>query len=237
MNWSASYFRADNNNDILFVTSAQSGFGYFRNFGQTRRRGIETEANKTFMEKVTLGVGYTLLAATYESAETVNGTGNSSNDAGNGLEGTIDIKPGDRVPLTPRHMLKSFIDYQPTRKLSFDLSLVAVSSALARGNENGLHQPDGNYYLGPGKSSGYGVVDAGARYQFHPRLELVAQLNNVFNKRYASAAQIGPTGFTEANTFIARPFAAINGEFPVQQSTFFAPGAPRSFWVATRVKF
>src|SRR6185436_12944772 len=102
VNWSASYFRADNHNDILFVTSPQTGFGYFRNFGKTRRQGIETEANKTFVEQVTLGGGYTFLAATYGSAETVNGTGNSSNDAGKGLEGTIDIKPGDRIPLAPR---------------------------------------------------------------------------------------------------------------------------------------
>jgi outer membrane receptor protein involved in Fe transport len=100
-----------------------------------------------------------------------------------------------------------------------------------------MHQPDGTHYLGPGKSAGYGVVDAGARYLIHPRLELIAQLNNIFNKRYATAAQIGPTGFTESNTFIARPFPPISGEFPVQQSTFFAPGAPRMFWVGTRVKF
>ena len=237
LNWSASYFRAGNNNDILFVTSTQSGFGYFRNFGQTRRQGIETELNKTLLEKVTLGGGYTFLDATYASAETVNGTGNSSNNAGSGLEGTIDIEPGDRIPLTPRHMLKVFIDYQAKPKLSFALGLVAVSSAIARGNENGRHQPDGIYYLGPGKSGGYGVVDAGMHYQIHPKLELNAQLNNVFNKRYSTAAQIGPTAFTESNTFTARPFPAINGEFPVQQSTFFAPGAPRMFWVGTRVKF
>jgi outer membrane receptor protein involved in Fe transport len=237
LNWNASYFRADNNNDILFVTSAQSGFGYFRNFGKTRRQGIEAEANKTFAEKVTLGAGYTFLHATYESAETVNGTGNSSNDAGNGLEGTIDIEPGNRIPLTPQHMFKAFIDYQMLSKLSFNLNLVAVSSSIARGNENGLHQPDGTYYLGPGKSAGYGVVDAGTRFEIHRRLELIVQLNNVFNKRYATAAQIGPTGFTASNTFIARPFPAINGDFPVQQSTFFAPGAPRMFSVGTRVKF
>jgi outer membrane receptor protein involved in Fe transport len=237
LKWNASYFRADNNNDILFVTSAQSGFGYFRNFGKTRRQGIEADANKTFAEKVTLGAGYTFLHATYESSETVNGTGNSSNNAGNGLEGTIDIERGNRIPLTPQHMFKAFVDYQVIPKLSFALNLVAVSSSIARGNENGLHQPDGTYYLGPGKSAGYGVVDAGARLEIHPKLELVAQLNNVFNKRYSSAAQIGPTGFTAANTFIARPFPAITGEFPVQQSTFFAPGAPRMFWVGTRVKF
>jgi outer membrane receptor protein involved in Fe transport len=237
LNWNVSYFHADNSNDILFVTSAQSGFGYFKNFGKTRRQGLEVEANKTFLEKVTLGGGYTLLDATYQSAETVNGTGNSSNDAGPGLEGTIDIKPGNRIPLTPRHMLKTYIDYQALKSLSFDVSLVAVSSSIARVNENSLHQPDGVYYLGPGKSAGYGVVDAGARYQIHPKLELIAQLNNVFNKRYATAAQIGPFGFTDSENFIARPFPAINGEFPVRQSTFFAPGAPRQFSVGTRVRF
>ena len=237
LQWTASYFRADNNNDILFVTSPQSGFGYFRNFGQTRRQGVELEASKTFLEKVTLGGGYTFLDATYESPETVNGAGNSSNDSGGGLEGTIAIKPGNRIPLTPQHMLKTFVDYQVIARLSFDVALVAVSSSLARGNENGLHQSDGFYYLGPGKSAGYGVVDAGTRFLIHPKLELFAKFDNVFNKRYATAAQIGPTGFTASNTFIARPFPAVNGEFPVQQSTFFAPGAPRMFSVGTRVKF
>ena len=36
-------FRADNRDDILFVLSEQTGFGYFRNFGETRRKGIELE--------------------------------------------------------------------------------------------------------------------------------------------------------------------------------------------------
>ena len=34
-------FRAENNDDILFVMSDQTGFGYFRNFGETRRQGVE----------------------------------------------------------------------------------------------------------------------------------------------------------------------------------------------------
>jgi len=237
LNWNAGYFRADNNNDILFVTSTQSGFGYFKNFGKTRRQGIEAGMNGTLYKKVTIGGGYTFLDATYESPETLTGTGNSTNDSGSGLEGVIEIEPGDRIPLTPRHILKAFVDYRPTKKLFFDLNLVAASSSFARGNENNLHQPESPYYLGPGKSAGYGVVNSGVRFDVLRWIELTAQLNNIFDKRYASAAQLGTTAFTSNATFIARPFPAIGGEFPLQQTTFFAPGSPRTFSVSTRVKF
>jgi outer membrane receptor protein involved in Fe transport len=237
LSWNASYFFAENNNDILFVTSTQSGFGYFKNFGQTRRQGVEIGLNSTIAKKITIGGGYTFLDATFQSAEVLNGAGNSSNDAGAGLDGTIDITSGDRLPLTPRHMLKTFIDYQALKKLSFGLDLVAVSSSLARGNENDQHQPDGTFYLGQGRAAGYGVVNAGAHYRLLPNLELVVQLTNLFNTRYDTAAQLGPTAFTSAGNFIARPFPPIGGEFPVTGSTFFAPGAPRMFSIATRVRF
>ena len=43
--WSAGVFHADNKDDILFVASTQTGFGYFKNFGSTRRQGIELGIN------------------------------------------------------------------------------------------------------------------------------------------------------------------------------------------------
>ena len=52
-----------------------------------------------------------------------------------------------------------------------------------------------------------------------------------------SAAQLGPTGFTEAGNFIARPFAAIGGAFPLLHATFYAPGAPRSAWAGLQFKW
>ena len=59
------------------------------------------------LPRVTLRAGYTFLDATYQSAETVNGESNSSNDAAEGgrpgLEGSIEIEPGDRIPMMPRH--------------------------------------------------------------------------------------------------------------------------------------
>jgi outer membrane receptor protein involved in Fe transport len=115
--------------------------------------------------------------------------------------------------------------------------MVAVSSAIARGNENNQHQPDGIVYLGPGKSPGYAVLNVSTNYHLTSKLDLFAQLNNLLDHRYYSAAQLGPTGYTDTGSFIARPFPPVGGEFPVQQATFLAPGAPTIFWIGTRVRF
>jgi len=93
---------------------------------------------------------------------------------------------------------------------------IAASSTFARGNENNRHQPDGTYYLGPGTSDAYGVVNLGVRYRLTKQLELTGQVNNLFDHHYSSAAQLGPTGFTDTGNFIARPLPPIGGEFRTQ---------------------
>ncbi|HEX4346487.1 MAG TPA: TonB-dependent receptor, partial [Vicinamibacterales bacterium] len=238
--WNISAFRANNNNDILFLASEQTGFGYFKNFGQTRRQGVDASATIR-ISRVSLGGGYTFLDATYQSAETFDGSSNSTNATalagGKGLEGTIEVVPGDRIPLVPRRMVKAFADYDATRSLSLDLDLVGVSSSYARGNENNQDQPDGTYYLGSGSSPGYVVVNAGAHFQIRKGIQVVAEVNNLFDRQYYTAAQLEATGITANKTFVARPFAAVNGDFPLLQATFLAPGAPRQAWVGLRVKF
>jgi outer membrane receptor protein involved in Fe transport len=238
--WTAGFFRSDNHDDILFVTSEQSGFGYFKNFGQTRRQGLELGAHRK-VGVVTVGTGYTLLSATYQSEETVNGESNSSNDAAEagarGLEGSIEIEPGDRIPLIPRHMFKAYAEIPIGARLSVDVDVQAVSSSYARGNENNLHEPDGTYYLGEGTVPGYAIVNLGAGYRATPWLQVLAQVTNLFDREYYTAAQLGPMGFTDTGNFIARALPAIGGEFPVRQSTFYAPGAPIRGWIGARIKF
>jgi len=141
------------------------------------------------------------------------------------------------MPFIPRHMLKVFGDVQITRALAIDIDLLAVSSSYARGNENNLHEPDDVYYVGPGTSPGYGVVNLGARYTVTRWLQLLGQINNLFDRRYYTGAQLGALGFTDNETFIARPFPAVNGEFPIRHSTFYAPGAPIRGWVGMRLMF
>ena len=235
--WNASYFRAGNEDDILFVRSEQTGFGYFKNFGRTRREGLEIGARGR-AGRVAIGGGYTFLAATFRSEEEVNGEGNSSNDAdAPGLEGVIEIEPGDRIPLIPRHMLKVYAEIQVTRAFGLDADLVALSGVGARGNENGQHEADGIYYLGPGATEPYAVVNLGARYALTSWLTAIGQVNNLFDHRYATAALLGSTGFTAAGSFVARPFPPVGGEFPLTHSTFYAPGAPIRAWAGARVHF
>jgi outer membrane receptor protein involved in Fe transport len=81
------------------------------------------------------------------------------------------------------------------------------------------------------------VANLGGRYQLHRRVQLFVQANNLLNRRYYTAAQLGSTGFTAAGNYVARPFPAIGGAFPVQQTTFFAPGAPRGAWGGIRFTF
>ena len=236
VSWNAGFFHADNSDDILFVASEQTGFGYFKNFGKTRRQGIELGVNAR-KGRLTAGAGYTWLDATFQSEETIDGTGNSTNEAGRGLEGTIEIEPGDRIPLIPQHMFKAFADVQVMPKLSVDIDLIAASGVFARGNENNAHEPDNTYYLGPGSTPAYGIVNIGVRYDLSKWLQLIAQFNNVFDSQYYTAAQLQGTGFTATGNYIARPFPAVAGEFPVQQATFYAPGAPATYWIGTRVRF
>lgn len=239
--WNAGIFRATNNDDILFVADNQAGYGYFKNFGQTRRQGLELGLSGQ-VGKFNLGAQYTWLDATYQSFDTVNGSGNSSNSSASagapGQDGTISIRPGDRMPLIPRQMLKLFADYAVSPAFTLNASMVAMSGTLARGNENGAHQPDGTYYLGSGRSAGYAVFNLGGSYRATPKLQFTAHIDNVFDTQYNTAAQLGATGFDASGNFAARSLGGSSASgFAVPQSTFYAPGAPRRFWIGLRYAF
>jgi outer membrane receptor protein involved in Fe transport len=231
--WSLGVFRSDNRDDLLFVADDAAGFGYFKNFGKTRRQGLELGLSAEPGKGLTAGLNFTLLDATYRTAEVVNGASNSSNDAAQaglpGVQGVIAIRPGDRIPLVPRRMLKLYADLDVGDAWSLGADAVAMAGATARGNENGQHQPDGVYYLGPGRSAGYAVVNLNAAWKPTKGLKLFAQVANLLDRAHSTAAQLGPTGFDDAGHFQSRPFAAnANGDRPLRHASFFAPGAPRS---------
>ena len=232
LRWQLGGFRADSRDDILFVASRQSGSGYFKNVDRTRRQGVELGLSGEH-GAFNWGLDYTYLDATYQSAETLTAAANSSQDA----SGNIRVQPGDRLPLTPRHLVKLRADYRFSPQWQAGVAMRAVAGSLARGNENGQHQSDGVYNLGPGRSAGYAVWDLTGEYRPTTQLTVFGQVNNVFDRRYATAAQLGATGFTSDGNFVARPFAAVGGKYPLMHATFYAPGAPRSFWLGVRYEF
>jgi outer membrane receptor protein involved in Fe transport len=235
---SASAFRTDSKDDILFVTASATGYGYFRNFGQTRRQGIEISGSAN-LGALRLNASYTLLDATYRSGERVGGSGNSSNEAAApGFEGSIEVQKGDHILLVPRHLLKAALGWQVSRQIALDLDATASSGVYARGNENNRHRADGTYYLGAGKTDGYVLTNLTLTYQPSPRTTLTLGIRNLLDTRYATGAQLGATAFDANGQFVARPFAGpvIDGERPLLHSTFLAPGAPRAFTLGLRVR-
>jgi len=243
--WNAGAFRGDNRNDILFVSSVQLGTGYFQNFARTRREGFDADLDGR-IGRVTWGLDYTFLLATYQSPATVDGSANNTSDTAlsgyPGLDGNIYIHAGNRIPLIPKQSGKAYADVQATSKLVFDLSEVAVSSSYARGNENNAYKADGVYYLGPGVAPGYAVSNLLAHYDLTKHFQLAIQADNLFNLRYYTAAQLANTGLSSQGTFLARPFpeyttGAQAGNYPLTSATFFTPGAPRRAWVELRIRF
>jgi outer membrane receptor protein involved in Fe transport len=241
LQWSAGVFRAENKDDILFVADNQSGYGYFKNFGKTRRQGFELGLNGQ-QGNLKFGANYTWLDATYQSKETVNGSGNSSNqnaiNGEPGLEGNIQIMPGDRIPLIPRHMLKLSASFAATSAFTINASMTAIAGVFARGNENNVHQPDGVFYSSDGKTKGYALFNLGAKYKVTPKLQFTAQINNLFDTRYTTGAQLGANGFDANGNFAARPASSANdANYPIKRTTFYAPGAPRLYLIGLKYTF
>ena len=239
--WAVTVYRAENTDDILFVAApAAPQSGFFKNFGKTRRDGLELSLSQS-LASVSAGASYTYLDATFRSFETVPGASNSANSvaaadtAARGVEGgTIQIRPGNRIPLTPQHIFKAHVDWQTTPMLSLGLNVIAIGSSYARGNENNAHEQDGVFYLGNGKSAGYAVLNLGSQYRVDPQLVLFAQVYNLLDKKYATTSLLSPTGFTAGGSFIARPFANPDA---IQHATFYSPGTPRTGWVGVRYSF
>jgi outer membrane receptor protein involved in Fe transport len=241
--WNAGYFHATNYNDLLFIASPQTGFGYFTNFGKTRREGAEA-AVSAHLHNMETGAEYTFLDATYQSAQTIESGSNSSNTNALGGEpgvtdgGLINIVPGNHIPQVPQHMLKLYSDYHPLRKLSISTDFNLISSSYVRGNENNLDQVVAPYYLGPGKSPGFGIVNMGTRYTFNPHFELFAEINNVLNRHYYTAGQLSDTPYNDSGAFAAREFAKnASGDYPIRNTTYLAPGAPFGIFGGLKVSF
>ncbi|WP_213806088.1 TonB-dependent receptor [Granulicella sp. dw_53] len=244
--WSAGFFHTNNYDDLLFVASQQTGYGFFQNFGKTRRLGVEANLS-AHLHNLDAGAEYTFLNATYQSSQTLGSGSNSSNSnatsGGKGITdgGNITISPGNRIPQVPQHLMKLYADYHPLKRLSVDADLNLIGASYVRGNENNQHQPDGVYYLGPGQSPGYGVANLGARYKINAHYELFAQINNLLNRHYYTAGQLASTPYDNSGAFTPRPFASITFDgdtaFPIRNSTFFAPGAPITVFGGLKVSF
>jgi iron complex outermembrane recepter protein len=228
MRWNASVFRTVNKDDLLFVSSGLSR-GYFTNFGRTLRQGVELGLGQQ-TEALDWSLSYSYLRARYDSPACLVSESNSSAETSPACtgEGEIAVRPGDRLPGLPAHHLKFNVDWRVTPAWAVGAQYRAYSHQTVRGNENGAHTPDGAGFSGSGHLGGYALLDLTASWRPRRGFELFAKVANVFDRRYASAGQLGRNGFDAAGAVLP-PEAWRNEQF-------VAPGAPRAVWVGMRMQ-
>ena len=216
LKWAATAFRTTSNDDILFVSSSSSS-GFFENFGQTRRQGLEAAVERA-RGSFAWALNYSLVDATYQSGALLFSQANSTADA----NGNIQVSPGDRIPGIPRQHLNAFVKYGFTDKFGVRANAVAVSRQFARGNDNNAHQADGVNFLGSGEIAGYALLNLNFDYKLEKGFQLFARVSNVLDRRYTTAGALRQNFFPAGS--LAAPGAQTN-------ETFYAPGAPRAIWV------
>lgn len=250
--WNIAVFRTDLKDDILFVGSPVSNqLGYFTNFGQTRREGVELGTNFV-QDKFDFDINYTYLLATYQSAARLRNNANSTSQFDVSNLGNLSerfsylVEPGDQLPGVPNHQIKLAFEYHITPKIDIGVNLNGFSSSYVRGNENNQHQAgsvtsvvdnigttETRTFQDSGKIPGYAVLHLQAQYRIQKGITLFAKVNNLFDKEYYTA------GSLVSNPFVASGGAPGNlgvsgfnhNSSNWERSTAYSPGAPRALWV------
>ncbi|MFO1376519.1 MAG: TonB-dependent receptor [Steroidobacteraceae bacterium] len=212
--WNATVYTTALDNDILF-TAVGGSQGFFANVPKTRRRGLEFGVQGT-AGPLRLAGNLAFIDATFDSAvDLFNPVANAVDP---GQPAAIAVDPGDRLPGTPRRLLKLNADYDVTRRLSLGIGLQHASGQRLRGDESN-RQPG----LG-----GYTLVNLRGSLDLGRGMRLFTRVDNLLGRDYASLGALNRNGFDADG----EPLGGV-GPGPVQR--FVSPGTPRSVWVGIEV--
>jgi iron complex outermembrane receptor protein len=217
LSWNASMFRTDLDDDIYGIATSVSA-GFFQNIGSTRRQGVETGMNYQGQQWSVYGQ-YSYIDATFRSPLTMNSPFNPFRD----VNGYIHVLRGDRLPGIPRNRFKIGADYAVSSNWTVGASMVWVTDQFYRGDEANQNPP----------LPGYTVVGLRSSYRVGKQLELFANIQNLFDKRYATFGLFGdPTGVNAPGI----PSDAASND-PRVDNRFQNPAAPRSVFGGVRLTF
>jgi outer membrane receptor protein involved in Fe transport len=221
--FTASVYRTVNRDDILFLRAGATQLGYFDNFERTRHQGLDLSARRDFGQ-VSARLAYSYLQATYDASGAL--------FAG---ERTVQVNPGTRIAGLPRHTLKLGLDWKASEQWTLGGDIVAVSSLVTQGNEDGLlENPEEGEPLNRGNAriGGHALLNLRAGYKPSRQLEFYARISNALDRRYETYGVLAENLFPSGR--LAQP--ALNTGEP-EDARFIAPGAPRSIRVGMRYMF
>jgi outer membrane receptor protein involved in Fe transport len=186
-------------------SGALTSEGYFDNIGQTRRQGIEINTAGE-VGRVSWFVNYSFLDATFRQDLLLQSPNNPAAEAGE-----IRVRPGDRLPLLPRHLLQAGFDFRFSQRFGFGAGLGASSGFHLRGDEGNAGDEIGRYV----------VVGLRGDYRVSDRLRLFLNIDNIFDRDYESFGLFG------------EPDEVLGDAF--EDSRFLSPAAPRAAWLGLQL--
>ncbi len=149
----------------MFVADNTSGFGFFQNFGKTRRQGGGGCIGA--LRRVRCGCELHVPRR------------DLSFERGSARRRQQHERGGRRASRAPRrafgrahsahaapYLQGTFATWRIVPQLTANVDVITICGQLARGNENNEHEPDGVFYLGPGRT--------GRLHRCEPRPELRA---------------------------------------------------------------
>ena len=216
LDWKLGGFRTTNTDDILNIadpnTSLQ-GFGYFQNVGDTRRQGIEAQANLK-SSRWQFHASYAFIDARFLDSLVLG----SNSPAADPTTGNIQVSPGNIIPAIPRQRIKASFDYSVTDAFKIGGDALWVSSQYFVGDESN-QEP---------QLPSYAVFGVHASYQIDKTYQVYGRIDNVLDNRYASYGGFFDTG--------ALPnFANGGNQFTNPQS--LSPARPRAFYAGLKATF
>lgn len=230
INWNAGVYHAVNHNDIQFTAAnSQTGAGYFKNVGRTKRQGLDLGLSGV-ANRLTWSASYSFVHATYDTDVEF---ANASNSTGVNNDGIYTATSGDRLPVIPQHQLKLRGQYAVTPKWNVGANVVGYSDQFILGNENNNHQANSaacnggdDCATGNGKISGYFVANLDTQYNFGNGWKMFAKATNIFDRDYNLSGRLAEALFD------------ANGQFGEEAKVrSLLPGAPRAAWVGVRYEF
>ncbi len=222
--WEATYFHFINFDDIQFVsTGTGKSSGYFKNFGETQRRGIEIALNSKFENKIgnlDIYSNYSFLQATFESAHTL--------PAANHPASANDIEAGDYIPGMPEHTFKTGFNQEFSSKLNAGLNMTYSSGVFLRGDESNQLK----------KTNPYVVFNADASWKLNKSFSFFTRIDNILDSKYETMGVLGEASSSEVSVPISELGDTGSGTAvgPLDPR-FYSPGPPRAIFVGLRVNW
>jgi len=218
LDWSVSYYRTENQNDIYSVPSIVIGLGYYTNAGDTLRQGVDAGLTYT-NDKLDVYANYSYIEAIFLTPVLLASPYNPYADA----NGNIHVEPGDNLPGIPGNKFKIGFDYTVLPQWKVGADLVYRSSQYYFGDEiNALP-----------KMSGFATLNLRTSYQLNDHVQIYGLINNLLGYRGATYGALYPTDST-VNQVTGAP---VPGLFSSNDPRSVTISAPIEIFGGVRVTF